>query len=103
MTVDKSEIAVIPRGIKFSVEVDGPCRGWISEVYKGHWRLPELGPIGANGLAYLRDFEIPEAYYEHLNILYLPNLCQICLNSSKITLVLMWLDGMVDIILSNIS
>jgi len=34
------------------------ARGWIAEVYKGHFAIPDLGPIGSNGLAYERDFEI---------------------------------------------
>ncbi len=58
------EIAVIPRGIKFRVEVDGPVRGYVLENYGAHLRLPDLGPIGANGLAYPRDFLYPEAWYE---------------------------------------
>lgn len=66
LTVKQREIAVIPRGIKFSVEVQGVCRGYISEIFKGHFKLPDLGPIGANGLANARDFEIPIAFYENI-------------------------------------
>lgn len=62
--VDPQEICVIPRGIKFRVEVSGPVRGYICENYGAPFRLPDLGPIGANGLAYPRDFLIPEAWYE---------------------------------------
>ncbi len=59
------EIAVIPRGIKFSVDVpDGPARGYVCENYGALLRLPELGPIGANGLANARDFLAPVAAYE---------------------------------------
>ena len=59
------EIAVIPRGIKFRVELpDGPARGYVCENYGGLFRLPELGPIGANGLANPRDFRIPVAAFE---------------------------------------
>jgi homogentisate 1,2-dioxygenase len=58
------EICVIPRGIKFRVEVSGPVRGYICENYGAAFRLPDLGPIGANGLAYPRDFLMPEAWYE---------------------------------------
>lgn len=59
------EICVIPRGIKFRVEVSGPVRGYICENYGAPFRLPDLGPIGANGLAYPRDFLMPEAWYEN--------------------------------------
>lgn len=58
------EICVIPRGIKFRVEVSGNVRGYICENYGAPFRLPDLGPIGANGLAYPRDFLIPEAWFE---------------------------------------
>lgn len=59
------EIVVIPRGVKFRVElVDGPIRGYICENYSAPFRLPELGPIGANGLANSRDFLYPVAAYE---------------------------------------
>lgn len=65
--VDPQEICVIPRGIKFRVEVTGPVRGYICENYGAPFRLPDLGPIGANGLAYPRDFLMPEAWYEERN------------------------------------
>jgi homogentisate 1,2-dioxygenase len=59
------EIAVIPRGIKFSVDVpDGLARGYVCENYGALLRLPELGPIGANGLANARDFLAPVAAFE---------------------------------------
>jgi homogentisate 1,2-dioxygenase len=61
------EIVVIPRGVKFRVEVSGPVRGYILENYGGLLRLPDLGPIGANGLAYPRDFLTPTAWYEERN------------------------------------
>eukprot|EP00095_Tigriopus_kingsejongensis_P001822 maker-scaffold10_size831480-snap-gene-3.23 protein:Tk01822 transcript:maker-scaffold10_size831480-snap-gene-3.23-mRNA-1 annotation:"homogentisate -dioxygenase" len=64
MTVDPNEICVIQAGIKFSVDVDGPTRGYICEVFNGHFELPNLGPIGANGLANPRDFLSPVAWYE---------------------------------------
>ena len=56
LTVKPREIIVIPRGIKFTLECTTPIRGYIAEVFKGHFKLPELGPIGANGLANPRDF-----------------------------------------------
>ena len=62
--VEPQEICVIPRGIKFRVEVSGDVRGYMLENYGAYLRLPDLGPIGANGLAYPRDFLIPEAWFE---------------------------------------
>jgi homogentisate 1,2-dioxygenase len=59
------EIAVIGRGIKFRVSLpDGAARGYICENYGALLRLPELGPIGANGLANPRDFLTPTAAFE---------------------------------------
>jgi len=57
-------IALIPRGIRFRVEVDGEARGYVAENHGAMFRLPELGPIGANGLANPRDFETPVAAFE---------------------------------------
>ena len=57
--------ALIPRGIKFRVELpDGPARGFICENYGQHLRLPDLGPIGTFGLANARDFQAPAAGFE---------------------------------------
>ena len=53
-----------PTGMRFSINVTGPSRGYVCEVFNGHFKLPELGPIGANGLANPRDFETPVAYFE---------------------------------------
>lgn len=59
------EIVVIQRGIKFRVELlEGQARGYICENFAGLFRLPDLGPIGANGLANPRDFLTPVAGYE---------------------------------------
>ncbi len=59
------EIAVLPRGIKFQLHlVEKTARGYICENYGAAFRLPGLGPIGANGLANPRDFEYPHAHYE---------------------------------------
>lgn len=56
---------VVQRGIKFLVElIEGSSRGYICELYKGHFVIPDLGPIGSNGLANPRDFETPVAWYE---------------------------------------
>lgn len=63
--IGPGSIAVIPRGLKFSVALgDSQARGYICENYGQHFRLPELGPIGSNGLANARDFETPEAWFE---------------------------------------
>lgn len=64
LEVAPREIAVIPRGVKFKVAVDGPARGYVCENYGPHFRLPELGPIGAQGLAQKRDFLAPVAAFE---------------------------------------
>jgi homogentisate 1,2-dioxygenase len=65
LQVSPGEIAVIQRGIKFRVELLGEsARGYICENYGQLFRLPELGPIGANGLANARDFQTPVASYE---------------------------------------
>ena len=59
------EIAVIPKGIKFQVNLpDGRARGYVCENYGAPFKLPDLGPIGANGLANPRDFEYPVAAFE---------------------------------------
>jgi homogentisate 1,2-dioxygenase len=59
------EIAVVPRGVKFRVELpEGRAAGYVCENYGQLFRLPELGPIGANGLANPRDFMIPTAAFE---------------------------------------
>ena len=61
------EISVVPRGVKFQVWIVGDektGRGYICENYGQVFELPELGPIGANGLANPRDFLTPIAYYE---------------------------------------
>jgi homogentisate 1,2-dioxygenase len=65
LEVAPGEIAVVPRGLRFRVELpDGPARGWVCENYGQALRLPELGPIGANALANPRDFLAPVAWYE---------------------------------------
>jgi homogentisate 1,2-dioxygenase len=61
MTVPPGRIALVPRGMTFRVDVDQPARGYVCENHGAAFRLPELGPIGANGLANARDFETPEA------------------------------------------
>ena len=57
-----NEICVIPRGIRHHVWLkDDVARGYILELYQGHFQLPELGPLGSNGLANARDFQSPVA------------------------------------------
>ena len=64
MRVDPCEICVVQRGMKFAVDVpDGAARGYVLEVFTGHFVLPDLGPIGANGLANPRDFLTPVARF----------------------------------------
>ncbi len=59
------QVALIPRGVRFRVSLpDGRARGYICENYGELFRLPGLGPIGANGLANPRDFETPVAWFE---------------------------------------
>jgi len=79
--VRSGELVVIQRGIKFKVVLpDGPSRGCtsvdltsnesinlstdIQEIYGEHFVLPELGPLGAHGLANARDFEHPVASFD---------------------------------------
>jgi homogentisate 1,2-dioxygenase len=65
LDVEPQEIAVLPRGLRFRVELpDGEARGYVCENYGAHLRLPDLGPIGSNGLANPRDFLVPNAWYE---------------------------------------
>ena len=65
LRVTPGEICVIPRGIKFRVELpDGSARGYLCENYGPPFRLPELGVIGTNGLANSRDFLAPVAAFE---------------------------------------
>ena len=67
LEVEPLEIALIPRGVRFRVELlDGAARGYVCENYGALFRLPELGPIGSNGLANPRDFLTPVAAYEDL-------------------------------------
>lgn len=61
------EIGVIPRGIRFRVVVDSDVRGYVCENYGAPLRLPELGFIGANGLASPRDFLVPTAAFEDVD------------------------------------
>lgn len=62
--IGPGEIAVVPRGVKFTISCHQPVRGYICENYGAPFRLPPLGVIGSNGLANPRDFLVPEAKYE---------------------------------------
>lgn len=67
LLVKPGEICVIPRGVKFQVKlIDSEARGYVCENYGAMFRLPDLGPIGANGLANPRDFQSPCAAYEDI-------------------------------------
>ncbi len=65
LQIAPGEIALLPRGMRFRVELlDAQARGYVCENYGAPFRLPELGPIGSNGLANARDFLAPVAAYE---------------------------------------
>ena len=65
MIVTPGEIALIPRGVRFRVLLpDREAAGYVAENHGALFRLPELGPIGSNGLANPRDFQTPTAWYE---------------------------------------
>lgn len=65
LDVAPQEIVVVPRGCRFRVELpDGEARGYVCENFGAPFQLPDLGPIGSNGLANPRDFLTPHAQYE---------------------------------------
>jgi len=66
MRVEPTEICVVQRGMVMSValEMPGDARGYVLEVYDGHFTLPDNGPIGINNLALPRDFKTPVAAFE---------------------------------------
>jgi len=65
LEVEPGWVALVPRGMKFRVKLIGSeARGYVAENYGLPFRLPELGPIGSNGLANTRDFETPVAAFE---------------------------------------
>jgi len=66
--VAPGQIALIPRGVRFRALLpDGAASGYIAENHGALFRLPDLGPIGANGLANPRDFETPVAWFEDVD------------------------------------
>jgi homogentisate 1,2-dioxygenase len=65
LDVKPGEVALVPRGVVFKVELpEGASRGYVCENCGAQFRLPELGPIGSNGLANARDFQAPVAAFE---------------------------------------
>jgi homogentisate 1,2-dioxygenase len=65
LTAAPGQVLLLPRGLAFSVALlDGTARGYVAENYGAPFRLPELGPIGSNGLANPRDFMAPQAAFE---------------------------------------
>ncbi len=65
LDVEPQEIALIPRGLRFRIALpDGSARGYVCENFGAMLKLPDLGPIGSNGLANPRDFLIPNAAFE---------------------------------------
>ena len=64
LSVAPGEIALLPRGMKFKVDlIEGPARGYVCENYGNFLRLPERGPVGSDGFANGRDFMTPHAHY----------------------------------------
>ncbi|MDE0783180.1 MAG: homogentisate 1,2-dioxygenase [Planktomarina sp.] len=69
LDVAAQEIAILPRGLVYRVEVlKGPARGFVCENYGQKFALPNRGPIGANCLANRRDFKTPVAAYEDRDV-----------------------------------
>ncbi len=65
LEVRPGHVAIIPRGIVFSVLLhDRTARGYVGEAFGRRFRLPDRGPIGANGLADPRHFRAPAAWFE---------------------------------------
>lgn len=66
LVVRANEIAVIPRGLRYHVDLAGDevCQGYICELFQGHFRLPELGMFGTAAGAHIRDFQIPTAHLD---------------------------------------
>jgi homogentisate 1,2-dioxygenase len=68
LRAEPQEVVLIPRGLRFRVGLsEGLARGYICENFGAPFKLPDLGPIGANGLANARDFRTPLARYEDLD------------------------------------
>ncbi|WP_043263676.1 homogentisate 1,2-dioxygenase [Streptomyces sp. CT34] len=68
LRAEPGHVALVPRGVRFRVELlDDTARGYVCENYGRPFELPDLGPIGANGLANARDFLAPTAAYEDVD------------------------------------
>lgn len=68
LEIEPQEIAVIPRGVRFAVDLpDGTASGYVAENFGALLQLPDLGPIGSNGLANPRDFQYPVAAFEDVD------------------------------------
>jgi len=65
LSVAPGEVLLLPRGLAFKVALAGPSRAYVCENYGAPFRLPELGPIGSNGLANTRDFIAPHAAFDN--------------------------------------
>lgn len=104
LSIKAGEIAVIPRGIKFQVQLlTDTARGYICENYGHAYVLAERGPVGANGYANDRDFQYPVAAFEDIkaNLNLLLNLMAICFVVILVILLLMLLLGQVTVRLTN--
>ncbi len=65
LALEPLEIALIPRGVRYHVALSGGAAGgYFVENHGLPFRLPDLGPIGSNGLANPRDFQTPVAWFE---------------------------------------
>lgn len=65
LDVAPGQLAIIPRGIAFSVLLhEASARGYVGEVFGRHFELPDRGVVGANGLADERHFRAPHAWFE---------------------------------------
>jgi len=65
MMVAPGEICVIQAGMRWKVRLpDGAAKGYVQEIFGSHYELPELGPLGSNGLALPRDFQTPVASFD---------------------------------------
>ena len=62
--VRPGEVLLLPRGLAWRIAVNGPVRAYVCENHGAPFRLPELGPIGSNGLASPRDFIAPAAAFD---------------------------------------
>ncbi|CAL1699006.1 unnamed protein product [Somion occarium] len=97
LMVRPGEMVVVQSGLKFKVSLpDGPSRGYVREIYAAHFELPELGPLGATGLADMRDFEHPIAGFDidrtNWEIVY--KITGQLLHANRITPLLMLSDGL---------